>query len=83
MPGTTVQGMSCAASSSSSSPPRPKTNGSPPFSRATRLPARAKLQQQLVDPLLLAVLAGFLADENALGVAPRALEHRLRSTRRS
>ncbi len=36
-----------------------------------------QLQQQLVDPLLLAALAGLLADENALGVAPRALEHRL------
>ena len=30
-----------------------------------------------MDALLLAALAGLLADEDPLGVAPRALEHRL------
>ena len=33
--------MPCARRNSSSSPPRPNTNGSPPFSRTTRWPARA------------------------------------------
>ena len=40
-PGTTSYGMPAAARHSSSSPPRPNTNGSPPFSRTTRRPARA------------------------------------------
>ena len=40
-PGTTVASRPAPASASSSSPPRPKTNGSPPLSRTTRLPARA------------------------------------------
>ena len=75
MPGTTVQGMSCAASTSSSSPPRPKTNGSPPFSRATRLPARARLTSSSLMRCCCAVLAGFLADEDAFGIAARPLQH--------
>ena len=33
--------MPCACRNSSSSPPRPNTNGSPPFRRTTRRPARA------------------------------------------
>jgi hypothetical protein len=40
-PGTTSQGIPAAARASASSPPRPNTNGSPPFSRTTRLPRRA------------------------------------------
>src|SRR3954452_18340531 len=40
-PGTTSTGMPAATHASSSSMPRPKTNGSPPLSRTTRLPARA------------------------------------------
>src|SRR4051812_33211759 len=39
-PGTTSNGTPAAASASASSPPRPNTNGSPPFSRTTRLPPR-------------------------------------------
>ncbi len=41
MPGTTVHGMPSAASAWASSIPRPKTNGSPPLSRTTALPALA------------------------------------------
>ena len=40
MPGTTSNGTPAAASASASSPPRPKTNGSPPFRRTTVAPAR-------------------------------------------
>ncbi len=41
MPGTTVQAMPASASACASSMPRPKTNGSPPFSRTTALPCLA------------------------------------------
>ncbi len=41
IPGTTSKGMPLADSESISSPPRPKTNGSPPLRRSTRLPACA------------------------------------------
>ena len=41
MPGTTSKGMALAARCCISSPPRPKTKGSPPFSRTTVLPALA------------------------------------------
>ncbi len=41
------------------------------------LAAAGELNEQRVDALLLAALAGFLADEDALRVAARALEHRL------
>ena len=41
-PGTTVTGMPARTHASHSSPPRPNTNGSPPLSRTTRLPARAR-----------------------------------------
>ena len=37
-PGTTSNGMPASASASASSPPRPNTNGSPPFSRTTSRP---------------------------------------------
>ena len=42
-PGTTVTGTPARAQASASSPPRPKTNGSPPLSRTTRWPASARL----------------------------------------
>src|SRR5574340_88787 len=42
MPGTTWNGMPCAARVSISSPPRPKMNGSPPLRRSTRLPSLAR-----------------------------------------
>ena len=41
MPGTSWKGTPWRASSSSSSPPRPKRKGSPPFKRTTRLPCKA------------------------------------------
>ena len=41
IPGTISNSIEAAVSSSASSPPRPKTNGSPPLSRTTRLPCRA------------------------------------------
>ncbi|TWJ27611.1 hypothetical protein JD81_01102 [Micromonospora sagamiensis] len=41
-PGTTVTGMPAAVQASSSSPPRPKTYGSPPLSRTTNAPADAR-----------------------------------------
>jgi hypothetical protein len=40
-PGTTSKGMPARASARVSSPPRPNTNGSPPFSRTTRRPRAA------------------------------------------
>ena len=43
MPGTTSYGMPAARSASSSSPPRPKMNGSPPFRRTTRRPGAGVL----------------------------------------
>ncbi len=43
MPGTMRNGMEARAKASASSAPRPNTNGSPPFSRSTRLPLRARL----------------------------------------
>ena len=41
-PGTTSKGTPAAASASASSPPRPNTNGSPPFRRTTLRPAPAR-----------------------------------------
>ncbi len=41
IPGTMRKGIRAATSDSASSPPRPKTKGSPPLSRSTRLPSRA------------------------------------------
>ena len=52
MPGTTSQSIPACASASASSPPRPKMNGSPPFSRTTHGQPAAKLDQQRVDLLL-------------------------------
>ncbi len=48
-PGTTSNGMPAARSASASSPPRPNTNGSPPFSRTTVAPRRAVFEQQPLD----------------------------------
>ena len=64
-----------AASASASSPPRPKMNGSPPFSRTTVSWRAAELDQPRVDRLLRhRVLAGPLAGVDAL----RALRVRAR-----
>ena len=40
-PGTISKRIPASASASASSPPRPKTKGSPPLSRTTSLPSRA------------------------------------------
>ena len=42
MPGTMRKGTPAAARLKASSPPRPKTMGSPPLRRSTLLPSRAK-----------------------------------------
>ena len=39
-PGTTSKGIRCSTIHSASSPPRPNTNGSPPFNRTTHFPSR-------------------------------------------
>ena len=57
-------------SASASSPPRPNTNGSPPFRRTTRRPDRPWRDQQVVDLGLAARLAGALAHVDALGRPP-------------
>ena len=53
-----LEGMPAAASASASSPPRPNTNGSPPFSRTTRRPRRAARTMQPADELLAAPPGG-------------------------
>ncbi len=45
MPGTTSNAMPASTSASASSPPRPKMNGSPPFSRTTVSVAAAELDE--------------------------------------
>ena len=52
-----------------SSPPRPKTNGSPPFSRTTTLPGARVLDEQPLGLLLRHLRpAADLADVDELGV---------------
>ena len=67
--------MSCAASSLELLAAAPEHERVTALEPRHALAGARQLQQQLVDPLLLAALAGLLADENALGVAPRAPEH--------
>ena len=70
-PGTTSNGTPARCSASASSPPRPNTNGSPPFSRTTRRPRRAaRIISAWIVGLRHRVTAGALADEEALR-APR------------
>ena len=57
IPGTTSTGTPSAISSCASSPPRPKTNGSPPLSRTTDRPGARVLEQQRVRRLLRDLLA--------------------------
>ena len=62
-------------SASASSPPRPNTNGSPPFSRTTRRPCAPELHQQRVDVLLGHRDApGCLADVEQVAVRAGAVE---------
>ena len=51
-PGMTSNGMPASTSASASSPPRPSTNGSPPFRRTTSWPAAGLADHQAVDRLL-------------------------------
>ena len=77
-PGTTSYGTPARCSASASSPPRPNTNGSPPFSRTTRRPRRAaRIISAWIAVLRHRVAAGALADEEPLR-PPR--ERRMRSS---
>ena len=74
-PGTTWNLRPASASASSSSPPRPKTNGSPPLSRQTRLPDLHEAHEQPIELLLRDRRpARRLADADELGVAARVLQ---------
>ena len=76
-PGTTSNGMPASASASASSPPRPKMNGSPPFSRTTLEPAPRALDHHFADFFLRASVLGFLlADVNQFGVRGREAQQR-------
>ena len=76
-PGSTSNGTPAATSASASSPPRPKTNGSPPFSRTTRLPSRPLRDEQRVDLVLRQrVPVRHLADVHQLRIRTREREQR-------
>ncbi len=80
IPGTTRHGIPWAVSTSSSSPPRPKTNGSPPLRRATRLPWRAPgVTASSWIRSCWPRSPDFLADEDAFGVAACAVRVSVRS----
>ena len=67
-PGTTSKGIPQRANASASSPPRPKTKGSPPLRRATAQPGQRPLHQQRVDAVLSQfLLPPRLAREHPLG----------------
>ena len=70
--------MPASRSASASSPPRPKTNGSPPFEAHYALALARLLDQQPVDRLLVVRLSGDLPDENQLGFRSRLVEERRR-----
>src|ERR1700686_3896556 len=77
-PGMTRNGTPAAASVVASSPPRPNTNGSPPLSRNTRLPARASATRRwLISAFVHARLPPRLP--GGLGRAPRAGRGRQRA----
>src|SRR5215467_4241498 len=73
-PGTISKAMPASAKASASSPPRPKMNGSPPLSRTTVRPRRAR-SMSMADFLLRVGVARFLlSDVNALGVGRGKIE---------
>ena len=75
MPGTISNGTPAAWRAATSSPPRAKTNGSPPLSRTTVLPRLPPLHQQGVDLRLgQAGPAGGLPDADPLGAGRRQVE---------
>ena len=59
-PGTTSNGIPASASASTSSPPRPKINGSPPLRRTTVKPAPRPLDHHAADLFLRIRVHGFL-----------------------
>ena len=77
-PGTTCHGTPARSRASPSSPPRPKTKGSPPLSRTTSLPGGTVRDQQVVDVFLAgaARLAGSLAHVDQLRVRVRQGQNR-------
>jgi hypothetical protein len=67
--------MPAARSASTSSPPRPNTNGSPPFRRTTRLPRRAaRIMSAWIVSCRIDGRKARLPDREALGVL-REREH--------
>ena len=67
--------MPCSAQSSASSPPRPNTNGSPPLSRTTALPACAWPTSSSFGLVLRDLLAAAaLADVDDLGAGAGEVE---------
>ena len=92
-PGTTSNGTPACPSASASSPPRPNTKGSPPFSRTTRRPRRAaRIITAWISAWRQRVPARALADEEALRppgdlqdalVDERVVEHQVRGRSRA
>ena len=75
IPGTTSNGTPAAASASASSPPRPNTNGSPPFSRTTRSAVRPRsTSTALISSWVRSTWPGRLARGDQLGARGRELE---------
>ena len=66
-PGTTSKGTPASSSACASSPPRPNTNGSPPFSRTIVPPALGERHEQRADQLLGHAASRTLADVDQLG----------------
>ena len=60
MPGIISTAKPCCAAANNSSPPRPKINGSPPFSRTTFLPRRASSMRRSLIAACICVPLGLL-----------------------
>ena len=74
-PGTTVTGTPAAAHASASSPPRPKTYGSPPLSRTTNRPCRARSTRiALISSWARGRAVGDLRRVDQLGVRAQLVE---------
>ena len=76
-PGTTSKGMPASASASASSPPRPKMNGSPPLSRTTVRPRRARsISRRRISSWQYGMVGLLLAHVEPLGGGRRQIEQR-------
>ena len=76
-PGTTSKGIPASTRPSTSSPPRPKMNGSPPFRRTTVKTPLCTFDEHLHDLILgERVIGPLLADVNALGIRARPAQYR-------